>query len=199
MSKGNTKTLYWPERRCWTVEEFDRAGREGIFRYDERLELIEGEVFTKVSPQESPHSTGIRLVEVALNHAFPRGYDVRVQMPLVFGTRNKPEPDVAVVTGTIRDYAHRHPTTAVLVVEVSDSTLRIDRTTKAALYARAGIEEYWILNLVDRVLEVYREPAQSSGHPLGYAYRSLVRYSEADQVSPLGAPQTILAVADLLP
>ena len=60
----------WPSRRCWTVEEFDRAGREGIFRYDEKLELIEGEVFTKVSPQESPHATGIRLVDVAQSH-FP--------------------------------------------------------------------------------------------------------------------------------
>lgn len=81
---------------------------------------------------------------------------VRVQLPLILGARSKPDPDIAVCQGSARDYAESHPTTALLAVEISDSTLIPDQQTKAALYARAGIEEYWIVNLTDQVLEVRR-------------------------------------------
>ena len=188
-----------PRKRLLTVEEFDCAWAQGVYGPEERLELIEGEVIEKVTPQESPHATGVRLGDRALNRIFRNGYDVRTQLPLVFGPRNKPEPDVAVVTGAIRDYSHAHPTTAVLIIEVSDTTLRYDRATKASLYARAGIADYWILNLVDRILEVHREPAAMTDLPLGHGYRSITRYPPTDSVAPLAAPQNMIAVADLLP
>lgn len=181
------------------MEEFDCAGVKGIWKPEERLELIEGEVVVKVTPQETSHSTGTRLSDIALNRIFTTGYDVRTQLPLVFGPHSKPEPDIAVVTGSVRDYALVHPATAVLIIEVSDSTLRYDRTTKAALYARAGIADYWILNLNDRVLEVHRQPAPMTDQPLGYGYRSITRHTETDAVAPLAAPQSLVSVADLLP
>jgi Uma2 family endonuclease len=124
---------------------------------------------------------------------------VRTQLPLVFTLYNKPEPDVAVVIGSFRDYSTMNPTTAVLVVEVSDSTLLTDQTTKAAVYARAGIREYWIINIPGRLLEVYREPSAMPGQPLGHHYRSITRYSEDGILSPLAAPEGIVSVADLLP
>lgn len=110
-------------QRLWTAEEFKRAGKLGVFGPEERLERIEGEILQKVSPQGSRHAVGVRLVEEALRPAFASGFDVRVQMPLVFGPHNRPEPDVSVVAGSIRQYAAARPVTAVLAVEVADTTL----------------------------------------------------------------------------
>ena len=188
-----------PRRRLLTVAEFDCAWAQGVYGPEERLELIEGEVIEKVSPQESPHATSTNLSGKAAERAFSEDYHIRAQLPLVFGPHNKPEPDVAVVTGSIRDYSRAHPITAVLVIEVSDSTLRYDRTTKAGIYARAGIEDYWILNVIDRVLEVHRQPAAMTDMPLGHGYRSITRYTETEAVSPLAAPGSSILVADLLP
>lgn len=188
-----------PRRRLLTVAEFDCAWAQGVYGPEERLELIEGEVIEKVAPQETSHSTGFRLSDKAVNRIFEEGYDVRTQLPLVFGPHNKPEPDIAVVVGSPRDYANAHPTTAILIIEVSDSTLRYDRTIKAGIYARAGIEDYWILNVIDRVLEVHRQPAAMTDMPLGHGYRSITRYTETETVSPLAAPASSITVADLLP
>jgi Uma2 family endonuclease len=118
---------------------------------------------------------------------------------LILGPRSKPEPDLAVVVGSFNDYKRIHPATATLVVEVSDSTLATDRTTKAALYARAGIEDYWIVNLPDGVLEVHRQPAPMTGQPLGHHYRSIIRLTAADTLSPLARPASAIVVASLLP
>lgn len=192
-------TSEFPSRRLWTVEEYNCAAGLGLFGPEERLELIEGEVIQKVSPQKSPHATSIQLVVEALRKSFATGYAIRMQLPIVLGRRSEPEPDAAVVTGSIRDYAQQHPTTAVLVVEVADTTLAFDRTTKAALYARAGIPEYWIVNLADRVLEVHRQPAPMAGQPLGHHYRSITRHTETETVSPLAAPNAALSIAALLP
>lgn len=189
----------FPSRRLWTVEEYNCAASLGLFGPEERLELIEGEVIQKASPQGTSHATGIRAVEEALRKVFATGYDIRTQLPMIFGTRSEPEPDVAVVAGSFRDYKQQHPTTAVLVVEAAGTTLPFDRTTKAALYARAGIPEYWIVNLADRVLEVHRQPAPMAGQPLGHHYRSITRHTEAETVSPLAAPNATLSIAEFLP
>lgn len=116
-----------------------------------------------------------------------------------WATNSEPEPDIAVVRGTARDYEQAHPTTAVLVIEVSDTTLRVDCTTKAGIYARAGIEEYWVVDLNTRRLIVHRQPVPMRGRPLGHYYASVVRYTEAETVTPLAAPDAVIAVADLLP
>jgi Uma2 family endonuclease len=186
-------------RRLLTRHEFELGGRTGVFGPEERLELIGGEIVRKVAPQRPLHATGTALVQNALNRGFCLGFDVRVQLPLALGLMHEPEPDVAVVPGSIRDYEREHPTGAVLVVEVSDSTLAFDRTVKASLYASAGIAEYWILNLPDRVLEVHREPAAMAEQPFGYHYRSVTRLIESDSIAPVGASQSALRVADLLP
>lgn len=194
----NGNGLYFSDRWSWTVDEFQRAYDAGVFGFDVRLELIEGELIQKM-PQKERHSWAIRAAEEALRPVFAAGHDVRVQMPIVFGPRNKPEPDVAVVVGSFNDYKRTHPTTATLVVEVSDSTLLMDRTAKAAVYARAGIPEYWIINLPDHVLEVHRHPGPMVGQPLGHHYRSITRHLETETITPLAAPDAIIAVADLLP
>lgn len=184
--------------RLWTREEYLKMAEAGVFAPGERVELIEGEII-KMTPQKGPHMTGVTLVSEELRRAFGKGCVVRVQGPIALGPLSEPEPDVAVVRGSPRDYRDAHPTAALLVVEVSDTTLVLDRQQKAGLYARAGIPEYWILNLLERVLEVYRDPAPIPDHPLGYGYRSSERLDASASVVPLGVSATAIAVADLLP
>lgn len=170
----------------------------GVFQPGEKVELIGGKVITMV-PQDSPHYTAIDLAKEELRKIFAAGYVVRVQGPLDLGLISQPEPDVAVVRGTIRDYAKAHPNSALLVVEVSESSLAYDRGIKASLYASAGIPEYWVVNLVDRRLEISRDPIMMPGQPHGYGYRTCTQYLATDAVTPLAAPQGMIAVVDLLP
>ena len=114
-----------------------------------------------------------------------------MQLPLKF-TTSVPEPDIAVVQGQLRSFVNSHPATAVLVVEVSDTTLEYDQVVKAPIYAAAGIEDYWIVNINERTVEVRRQPGPSG-------YRSLQTYTETDTISPLFNPTATILVADLLP
>ncbi len=184
-----------PSPRCWTREEYHRADELGLFGPEERLELIEGEILQKMTPQGTPHTTSTWLTAEVLREKFESGYGIRTQMPIGIGERSEPEPDVVVVSGSPRNYVDHHPTPEeiLLLVEVSDKTLRFDRGRKARLYARAGIREYWIVNLIERQLEVYRDPTAEG------VYRSIVRYVETDVVAPLAAPGASVRVADLLP
>jgi Uma2 family endonuclease len=182
--------------RRFTRKEYERMAAQGILRPDERVELLDGEIVV-MSPQGSRHTTVLRLVEKALNKAFGAGYDVRTQVPLLLGARSEPEPDVAVVTGSPDDYLDEHPKTALLVVEVADRTLALDRGKKLAIYARAGIQDCWIINLVDRVLEVHRNPRPSSGK-LGWTFKDVQRLKNRETVRPLAAPRAKLSVASFL-
>jgi len=186
-------------RRPWTREEYHRAARMGLFGPDERLELIGGEVMRKMSPQDAPHAAAIRRCEQALRRAVPRAHDVRVQLPLAVGEYSEPEPDVAVVLGSHDEHEHEHPQSAVLVIEIAESSLRNDRTTKGGLYAMGGIADYWIVNLVDRVVEVHRDPVRMAGQPFGHHHRSVTRHPEAATITPLAAPDAAVRVAELLP
>jgi Uma2 family endonuclease len=134
-----------------------------------------------------------------LSKVLPPGFLVRVQHPLALDPDSEPEPGLAVVPGVRDDYSEEHPRSALLVIEVSDTTLRLDRTRKAAIYARAQIPEYWILNLVDRVPEVYREPASDAASPLGFGYRLRLTFGPGERVTPLAFPDATVAVQDLLP
>lgn len=187
-----------PQPRLWTREEYYKMVEAGVLRPDERVELIGGRIVA-MSPQNSPHFTAVCLAEDVLRTAFGPGYVVRVQGPLDVSPSSQPEPDIAVVQGHVRDYARAHPTTALLVVEISESTLAFDRGEKASLYASAGVPEYWVVNLVDRRLEVYRDPVPVTGQPYGYGYRSCTYYFAADTVTPAAMPQSTIAVAELLP
>ena len=192
------KPQSYPVRRLWTVSEFERAIDAGIFRADERLELINGEILNKM-PQNSPHSSGISALEAALRPIFISGSYLRIQMPLVLGEHDRPEPDIAVVAGTWRDYIDGHPRTALLVVEVADSTLLGDRRDKAALYARAGIADYWILNLPEYRLEVHRRPELINAEMTVSRYQEVSHYTGPQTVAPLAVPAAMVAVSDLLP
>ena len=124
-----------------------------------RVELIEGEII-EMAPMGSPHATGIGLLAELLRETFGKGFHLRTQAPLDVSDISQPEPDVALFRGGIRDFSLAHPKTALIVAEVSNSSLSLDRTIKSGLYARRSIEEYWILNLKDRCLEVYRRPVE---------------------------------------
>lgn len=120
------------------------------------------------------------------------GYTIRNQAPLALDEHSEPEPDIAVVKGAIRDFVNTHPRTAVLVIEVADSTLQYDRTTKARVYARNGIPEYWIVNIQDRQLEVYRQP-------VGQEYMERLVLDTNQMLACLAQPDHDISVADLLP
>jgi Uma2 family endonuclease len=149
-----------------------------------------------MTPQKSPHMTALHLINEALRQAIPSNMHVRMQGPLALDPDSEPEPDLLVVTGTIRDYSREHPRTAALVVEVADTSLTYGRQTKRPLYARAGIPEYWIVNLLDGVLEVFRDPEEREGR---WDYRLVQRLMPEESVSPLHAPTASIRTADLLP
>jgi Uma2 family endonuclease len=186
-----------PQVHLWTRDEYYIMAEAGLFR-DQRVELIEGQVI-EMSPMGSHYATSVSLLLRTLEAAFGAAYFVRVQMPLDVGERSEPEPDIAVIAGAIREYAEAHPTTAALIVEVADSSLDYDRSTKTNLYAKSGITDYWIVNLVDRQLEVHRTPVEDASQPSGFGYRDKVILTPYDTISPLALPNINLPVAALLP
>jgi Uma2 family endonuclease len=186
-----------PTRR-WTRKEYDRLVECGILHEDERVELIGGRLVV-AEPKGSPHATAVTLTREALRVAFGSGFTVREQNPLALDEESEPEPDVVVVPGHPRDYRAEHPSRPVLVVEVAESSLVFDRRHKGSLYARAGVTDYWIVNLVERVLEVYRRPAPDPSADFGWRYLDVERFGAGATVAPLGRPEALVAVADLLP
>ena len=182
----------------WKRIEYERLVDKGVFEPGDRVELIDGLLLVS-EPQSSPHYTAIQLVERVLSRAFGEGWNVRTQAPIALDDASEPEPDVAVVRGGVRDFATAHPADPVLVVEVAASSLAFDREHKASLYARAGRPEYWIVNLIDRVLEVRRERVPEPAAPYGWDYALVDVLGPADRVSTLGAPAIQIPVIDLLP
>ena len=177
--------------------EYDQLVELGMFA-GERLELLDGLLVVR-EPQHSPHATAVLLVRRALEAAFGAGWTIRTQMPFALDDDSEPEPDVLVVTGQIRDYTAAHPKRCALLVEVADSSLPFDRRKKAVLYARAGVADYWIVNLPDRVLEVHRAPRRRSRSRDGPRYARTELLCPPATVAPLAAPDARIPVADLLP
>jgi Uma2 family endonuclease len=169
----------------------------GVFEGDP-VELIGGQLIV-AEPQNGPHATAVGAADDALRAVLPPGFFVRSQMPIDLDDESAPEPDLAVVPGRRVDYGHGHPTRAVLVVEVADSSLHFDRRDKGSLYARARIAEYWIVNLIDRVLEVYRDPEPDPVAPHGWGYRSVSRLASPAVVAPVALSLAQVRVGDLLP
>jgi Uma2 family endonuclease len=186
------------ETRRWRRVEYERLVEAGFFPPGDRVELLGGHLIV-AEPQGSGHFATIRAVEEALRAAFGRGWEVRAQGPLALDDDSEPEPDVAVVPGSFLDYTLQHPSRPVLVVEVSESSLTLDREHKGSVYARAGVADYWIVNLVDRVLEVHREPTRDAATPFGWRYRALETFGRERFIAPLALPNLSLRVSDLLP
>jgi Uma2 family endonuclease len=150
-----------PAVRRFSVEEYHRMIEAGILGENDRVELVDGWI-VEMSPIGPSHATCVSLLASALQDLLPPGWIVRVQSPITL-PNGEPEPDIAVVKGNVRDYRDHHPggPDIAIVVEVADATLQFDRGQKRNQYAQAGIPEYWIVNLNDRCVEIYKNPARN--------------------------------------
>lgn len=181
-----------PRRVRFRRADVYRLAEQGWFR-GRRVELCAGHL-VEIPPQSNHHAASVQLTCDALRRAFGDGFWVRQRSSLDLGPYSVLDPDLAVVPGTPRDSGPHHPTTALLVVEVGDGALRYQQGRKAAIYAAAGIADYWIVILAARTLEVRRRPV-----PNERRYAECSRFAPADTVSPLAAPHATITVADLLP
>ena len=173
-----------PPRKRWTRDEC--AAMESVGLDLTRYELVEGDLINKMS-KNWPHVAAVALLHGWLLRVFGIGFVVQegpIDVTPQDNPTNEPEPDIMVLKRPIHEFfsAHPQPTDIHLAVEVADTTLTFDRNTKAALYARAGIIEYWILDIRGRKLIVHRDPQNG-------AYASVAVYDETESVAPLGAPR----------
>jgi Uma2 family endonuclease len=181
----------------WQRAEYDRLVDLDVFR-GEPIELIGGQLVV-AEPQGAYHASAVSSVDYALRAVLPLGWTVRLQAPVSLDEESEPEPDLAVVAGRPADYRAAHPAHPVLAIEVAESSLAFDREQKGSLYARAGIGDYWVVNLVDRVVEVYRDPEPDASAAYGWRYRSATVLAPPAVVAPLAFASSQIAVADLLP
>jgi Uma2 family endonuclease len=183
--------------RRWSRFEYEKLVDSGFFHGDP-VELVGGQLIV-AEPQGTYHMTVVGLVDDALRAVLPPGWIVRNQGPISLDDESAPEPDVIVVRGSRDDYLNAHPTVPPLVIEVADTSLGFDRRVKGGVYARGGVQDYWIVNVTDRVLEVYREPQADPSAAYGWSYRSVRTLRPTDTVTPLALPTTSILVASLLP
>jgi Uma2 family endonuclease len=142
----------------FSVKQYHRMIANGVLREDDRVELLDGWIVSKMT-HNPPHDTAVDLAQTEIALVLPQRWRVRVQSAITLAT-SEPEPDVAVVRGPARRYArvHPRPKDIALLVEVADTSLLEDRLIKGRLYARARIPFYWIINLIESIVEVYAEP-----------------------------------------
>jgi Uma2 family endonuclease len=186
-----------PKTRRWTRVEYERLVELGVFE-GERLELLDG-VLALREPQGSRHSAAIRAVLDALRTALGHAWQIDSQLPIALDADSEPEPDVAVVPRDPERYRHGHPGRPVLIIEVAESSYWIDHNYKASLYARAGVAEYWIVDVVRDTVEVHREPEASAAAVHGWHYGTVERLRPPATVRALIAPDVTIAVAEMLP
>ena len=199
-SPAKNPPLVVPTEPIWqlSVQQYHEMIRAGILGEDDPVELLEGWLVTKMM-KNPPHCAATQLVRQAVERVLPDDWHVGTHAPVTLAT-SEPEPDVTVVRGGIRDYLDRHPgaSEVALVVEVADASLERDKRLKRRIYAAAHIPEYWIVNLPERRLEVYREPSGPAQNP---EYRTHQDYGSGDYVLLVIAGQELaqIAVNDLLP
>ena len=194
MVLGMTTRFAEPQTRRWSREDYYRLAEEGWFE-GQRVQLIDGEII-EIPPQGHEHAKALFVLRRFLESVFPGDFWIREEKPLNVGRRSDPEPDLAAVPGLPSAYKD-HPTTALIVIEVADSSLRLDRR-KAGLYASAQIPEYWIVNLPERKLEVQRAPVQDpAAGSFGYRYNETLTLGVGDTVALQSRPDVTLAVESL--
>lgn len=176
----------------FTVGEYHRMGEAGIFSEGQRVELIEGEII-EMSPIGSAHAAKVKRLNRLLVRRLGTRAIVQVQDPVVLNRFSEPEPDVAVLKPRDDFYAERHPQPAdvLLLVEVADSSRVFDRTVKVPLYARAGIPELWVVDVVDELIEVHRRALRG-------VYREITRYTRGQRLTIAAFPGMAFRVADIL-
>jgi Uma2 family endonuclease len=181
----------------FTVARYDRLTRDGAFTDEDKVELLEGVVYDKM-PHNAPHDHAVSQLQLALILMFQGAMVVRTQSSVTF-PNSVPEPDVAVLPGPAELYAHVRPTAADLavVVEVADTTLARDRGLKQRVYARSKVPVYWIVNLVDGLVEVYTNPR--GGRTPAYRTRTDYRPGQAVPVTIGKKAVGSIPVSELLP
>src|SRR5262249_41216717 len=184
-----------PRTRKGTRVEYERLIGLGVFSPDERLELLDGALVVR-EPQGSRHAAAIRRVLHTLRAALGDAWQIDSQLPLALDDASEPEPDVCVVPHDPRAYRDAHPSRAVLVVETAKTSYRIARAYKFSLYARAGVLECWLVDVVNERVEVHREPEISPAALYGWRYHSVETLRTPAVVRPLIAPDTPIRIAD---
>ncbi len=179
-----------PEKRRWTAEEYLKMAEVGILAPSEKLELIDGEIYKKMSPVGLPHFWCVNRLTKLFERTLGDKVFVSVQNPLWLDEYNEPEPDV-VLLPMMNMQARPCAKDALLVVEVSDSTLNLDRKVKLPLYAKFEVAEVWLVNLTEACVEVYREPKDG-------AYRQMKKYEAQERVSAIQFPEIEFAVGEIL-
>lgn len=191
METADPLVIIQQSQRRLTVDEYHRMIDAGIFDEDDKVELLAG-VLVEMTPQSGRHAYAIQILTGLLVRGVGPGFDVRVQLPLTVSDASEPEPDFAVVpAGT--GAADAHPTTALLVVEVSRASLARDRAVKAPLYARAGVNEYWIVNLDAAEVEVFRDPDSGAGR-----YRASHTVDREGELNAVALPGVRVKVSAML-
>ncbi len=187
-----------PHLYRWTQAEYYKLCEEEWFQ-GKRVQLINGEIIETL-PFSNFHAIAMACMTDALRKVFGPDYWVRPRATLDLVQDSCPDPDLAVVPGPPRTWLERDtPTSALLVVEVSDTTLAYDRDMKACMHAASGIPDYWIVNIPNHQLEVYRDPVADSTQRFGFRYDTRTILVPGDFVTPLALPAGQVAVADLLP
>lgn len=178
--------------RRLSVQDYHRMAESGILQSDERVELLDGQMI-QMAAKGTAHSAAVTRIERLLRQRLGDRVLLRFQDPVRLNDYSEPEPDVAVVQPNSLLYEDHHPipSEVFLLIEVSDSALKFDREVKAPAYARAGIAEYWVLDVNARKLHVYRVPGAEG-------YQSEAILSEALTVAPLAFPECVIAVREML-
>jgi Uma2 family endonuclease len=181
-----------------SVEQYHKMIQAGIFTDDNRVELLEGLLVQKMS-KKPPHRVATKLVNRALESVVPAGWYVDSQEPITTDT-SEPEPDAAIIRGDTRDYTDRHPgpDDIALVVEVADASVELDQRIKQRVYASASIAVFWIVNLIERRVQMYTRPSGPATEP-GYGHRQDFALGESLPVVVDGKEVGRIAVADILP
>jgi len=191
-------TTYPVRTRRWTREDYHRLDELGVLPEDERVELLDGQLIV-AEPKGAPHATIVARTAAVLRRAFGEGWLVRQQDPIALDEASEPEPDVVVVPGVDVDYFENHPARPVLVVEIAETSLYYDRGHKGSAYARAGLPDYWIVDLVDWRIEVYRRPVSDNSAELGWRYLDVDLFTAGAAIVPLARPDVSISVSDILP
>ena len=189
---GEDDMLTEVSRRLFTTAEYHQMAKAGILREGEPVELIDGEI-VKMSPKGHRHWVCVNRATALFSESFGRKAMVAIQGPIQLDDWNEPEPDVVVFKSRSDFYQEKRasPEDVLFIVEVADSSLAYDRKVKLTRYAKAGIQEYWIEDLNNDVLLVFRDPS-------GEAYHTFFEFRAGDSVSPLAFPHATFKIDDLL-
>lgn len=179
----------------FTVEQYHQMAKAGVFAHDDRVELIEGFIIDR-SPIGPPHASTVNKLASKLARLVEPGWHVSVQNPVTLPT-SEPQPDIAIVRGTQEDYEERHPGPdhVALLIEVAESSLEFDRRAKGFTYGRVSVPEYWIVNLVDGVIEIYRR----AGGQTPFQLAEVLDRSKTLKLVLDGQERGTISVSDLLP